>query len=123
MALGISGVVAETPVHISDEQSNRGTAMKKLLLPLAAAAVVAGLWAAPVASADEDTYIADLAHDGFTGPRDTALKFGYAVCADIQHQVPRATTVQAIYDNTGQSIGARDANYIYDAAAIHLCTG
>ena len=95
--------------------------MKKLLLPIATAALAVGLSAAPVAHADDQSYLGDLAHDGFTGSSGTALKMGYAVCTDRQHGVSRDTTVQAIYDNTGQSIGYKDANYIYDAAVIHLC--
>ena len=79
--------------------------MKKLLLPVAAAALAAGLCAGPVAHADENSYLTDLANDGFTGQTGVALKMGYAVCTDRQHSVPRDTTVQAIYD----------------AAVIHLC--
>ena len=75
----------------------------------------------PIAHADENSYLTDLANDGFTGQSSVALKMGYAVCTDIQHSVPRSTTVQAIYENTGQSVSVRDANYIYDAALIHLC--
>jgi hypothetical protein len=66
--------------------------MKKLLLPIAAAA----------AHADEQSYPADLANNGFTGSSGVAIKMGYAVCTDRNNGVPRATTVQAIYDNTGQ---------------------
>ena len=80
-----------------------------------------GLSTAPVAYADEQSYLADLGNDGFKGSSSVALKMGYAVCTDRRHGVPRATTVQAIYDNTGQSVGYKDANYIYDAAVIHLC--
>jgi hypothetical protein len=95
--------------------------MRKPLVAIAGAALAAGLWAAPVAHADEQSYVADLAHDGFTGPSNSAVQMGYAVCTDVQHGVPRSTTVQAIYQNTAQSVSVRDANYIYDAALIHLC--
>jgi hypothetical protein len=95
--------------------------MKRLVLPIAAAALAVGLSAAPSAHADEQSYLADLANDGFTGSSSVAVKMGYAVCTDRQHGVPRDTTVQAIYDNTSQSVSVRDANYIYDAAVIHLC--
>jgi hypothetical protein len=95
--------------------------VKKLLLPVVTAALAAGLCAVPVAHADENSYLTDLANDGFTGPSSGALKMGYAVCTDRQHSVARDTTVRAIYENTSQSVSVRDANYIYDAAVIHLC--
>jgi hypothetical protein len=56
----------------------------------------------PIAHADENSYLTDLANDGFTGQSSVALKMGYAVCTDIQHSVPRSTTVQAIYENTSK---------------------
>lgn len=104
-----------------EQQKQGNPTMKRLVLPIAAAALAVGLSAAPSARADEQSYLADLANDGFTGSSSVAVKMGYAVCTDRQHGVPRDTTVQAIYDNTSQSVSTRDANYIYDAAVIHLC--
>jgi Protein of unknown function (DUF732) len=94
--------------------------MKKLLV--AAVAVLGlGLATAAPAFADEESYLTDLANNDFTGPTDVALDMGYQICTDLQHGVPQATTVKAIYDNTGDSIEFADAQYIYEAAVIHLC--
>jgi len=37
------------------------------------------------------------------------------------HGVPQATTVQAIYENTADSVGPAEATFIYESAVIHLC--
>lgn len=95
--------------------------MKKLLLPLAGAVLAAGLATAAPASADETSYLQDLADNGFEGPTTVALSMGQEICTDIKHGVPQATTVQAIYDNTADSIGVDEATFIYEAAVIHLC--
>ena len=95
--------------------------MKKIL-PAAAAAVFAlGIGFAAPASADEDGYLTDLANHDFTGPSQEALTLGYQICTDIQHGVPQDTTVEAIYENTGESIGADEAKFIYESASIYLC--
>jgi Protein of unknown function (DUF732) len=94
--------------------------MKKLLV--AAVAVMGlGLATAAPAFADEGSYLTDLANNDFTGPTDIALDMGYQICTDVQHGVPQSTTIQAIYENTGDSIEMADAQYIYEAAVIHLC--
>ena len=95
--------------------------MKKLLLPIVAAACAVGLATAGSAHADEDSYLADLANNGFSGQTSAALNMGYEVCTDVKHGVAQADTVQAIYENTADSVTADDANYIYEAAVIHLC--
>lgn len=94
--------------------------MKKLLV--AAVAVLGlGLATAAPAFADEQSYLTDLANNDFTGPTDVALDMGYQICTDLQHGVPQNTTAKAIYENTGDSIEVADAQYIYEAAVIHLC--
>jgi hypothetical protein len=96
--------------------------MKKLLVPaVAAAALAVGLATAAPALADEDSYLTDLANNDFTGDVDVALQMGYEICTDVQHGVPQETTVQAIYENTADNVTVEDANYIYEAAVIHLC--
>ncbi|WP_059018699.1 DUF732 domain-containing protein [Mycobacterium sp. M26] len=95
--------------------------MKKLLLPLAAAALAAGLATAAPASADESSYLQDLANNGFDGPTSAALSMGYEICTDVKHGVPQDTTVEAIYNNTADSVGVDEATFIYEAAVIHLC--
>jgi Protein of unknown function (DUF732) len=94
--------------------------MKKLLIS-AAAILALGLATAAPAHADEDSYLTDLANNDFTGPADVALEMGYRICTDVQHGVPQDTTVQAIYENTADSVAMEDAQYIYEAAIIHLC--
>lgn len=95
--------------------------MKKLLVPVVAAALAVGLATASPALADEESYLTDLANNDFTGDVDVALQMGYEICTDVQHGVPQATTVKAIYENTADNVTADDANYIYEAAVIHLC--
>jgi uncharacterized protein DUF732 len=80
-----------------------------------------GLATAAPASADERSYLTDLANNDFTGPTNIALQMGYEICSDIDNGVPRTATVKAIYENTGDAIEVEDAQYIYDAAVIHLC--
>lgn len=95
--------------------------MKKMVLPIVAAAIAVGLASAGAAHADEDSYLSDLADNDFTGSTDIALKMGYTICTDVKHGVPEATTVAAIYENTADSVTEDDAVYIYEAAVIHLC--
>ena len=95
--------------------------MNKLLLPLAAAVLAAGLATAAPAAADESSYLQDLADNGFDGPTNVALGMGHEICTDVAHGVPEATTVQAIYENTADSVGKAEATFIYESAVIHLC--
>ena len=94
--------------------------MNKVLVSAVAALALALTTAAP-ASADEESYLTDLANNDFTGPTDVALQMGYEICNDVAHGVPQVTTVKAIYENTADNVTAEDANYIYEAAVIHLC--
>ena len=94
--------------------------MKKVFA-VATAALALGLATAVPAHADEETYLTDLANNDFTGDVDVALEMGYQICTDVQHGVPQDTTVQAIYENTAESVAIEDAQYIYEAAVIHLC--
>ena len=96
--------------------------MVKLIIPavMSAAAAVALTCASP-AHADEQAFLTDLANNNFTGPTDAALSMGYEICTDVSHAVPEATTVEAIYQNTGNDITYEDAQFIYDAAFIYLC--
>jgi hypothetical protein len=96
--------------------------MNKLLVPaIASLALTLGLATAAPALADEESYLTDLANNDFTGPSDVALQMGYEICKDVQHGVAQDTTVKAIYENTADNVTAEDANYIYEAAVIHLC--
>jgi hypothetical protein len=96
--------------------------MTKYWVPAVAVATLAvGLATAAPAFADEESYLTDLANNNFTGPADVALQMGYEICTDVQHGVPQGTTVKAIYQNTADNVTADDANYIYEAAVIHLC--
>jgi Protein of unknown function (DUF732) len=91
------------------------------LLVSGAAALALALAAAAPAHADEESFLTDLANNDFTGPTDVALEMGYQICTDVQHGVPQDTTVQAIFENTAESVALEDAQYIYEAAVIHLC--
>ena len=46
---------------------------------------------------------------------------GQEICTDVAHGVPETTTVQAIYENTADSVGPAEATFIYESAVIHLC--
>ncbi|SEH76126.1 Protein of unknown function [Mycolicibacterium rutilum] len=94
--------------------------MKKLFAAATAALALAIGTAVP-AHADEESYLTDLANNDFEGDVDVALEMGYQICTDVQHGVPQETTVQAIYENTGEGVAIADAQYIYEAAVIHLC--
>jgi Protein of unknown function (DUF732) len=94
--------------------------MNKILGTAIAAFALLLATAAP-ANADEESYLTDLANNDFTGPTDVALEMGYQICTDVQHGVPQDATVQAIYENTAESVAVEDAQYIYEAAVIHLC--
>ncbi|MDT5017332.1 MAG: hypothetical protein QOD39_3492 [Mycobacterium sp.] len=94
--------------------------MNKVLVT-AIAALALGLATAAPAQADEESYLTDLANNDFTGPSEVALQMGYEICTDLQHGVPQETTVKAIYENTADNVTAEDANYVYEAAVIHLC--
>jgi hypothetical protein len=94
--------------------------MKKLVVS-ALAALALGLAAAAPAYADEDSFLAELANDGFSGSADAAVQMGHQICEDVASGVPEATTVQAIYENTGDGVEQKDAQFVYDAAVAHLC--
>lgn len=91
------------------------------VLAAAAALLALGLATAVPAHADEDSYLTDLANNDFEGDVSVALEMGFQICTDVQHGVPQDTTVQAIYENTGDNVAMEDAQYIYEAAVIHLC--
>ena len=99
--------------------------MKKLLLPgvlaATAAAFAVGIATAGPALADEGSYYVDLSSASIDGDADFALQLGYAVCEDLSNGVPRQTTLDALYDNTGEDITYDDANVIYKAAIANLC--
>lgn len=92
------------------------------MLPVAAAALTIGLATAAPALADEQGYFEALTDYGYGDTsQDTALELGYSVCTDVQNGVPQATTLQAIYDTTGEDVNEDDAVFLYKAAIVHLC--
>jgi Protein of unknown function (DUF732) len=94
--------------------------MKRLLVSTLAALAL-GLAVAAPAYADENSFLAELANDGWNGPAAVAVNMGQQICTDIADGVPQATTVKAIYDNTGDGVDANAAQFFYDAANAHLC--
>jgi hypothetical protein len=100
--------------------------MKKALLPMAAVTVAAtfalGLASAGSAHADEDGFFVDLTEYGYGDTStDTALELGYSICQDVQDGVPQQTTLDAIYENTGDDVDVADAKFLYKAAILNLC--
>lgn len=96
--------------------------MKKLLLPVVGAAFAVGMLTAGPAHADETSFFTDLTDYGY-GDTSTsaALKLGYAICQDVADGVPQQTTLDAIYENTGDAVGTADAKFLYKAAIVNLC--
>jgi hypothetical protein len=100
--------------------------MKKLPLPavtgVIAAAFAVGLATAGPAHADETSFFTDLTNYGY-GDTSTsaALKLGYAICQDVSDGVPQQTTLDAIYENTGDAVDAADAKFLYKTAIVNLC--
>ncbi|MDT5176062.1 MAG: hypothetical protein QOJ95_260 [Mycobacterium sp.] len=96
--------------------------MNKLLLPAAAAAVAVGLATAGAAHADENGFFVDLTDYGYGDTStETALNLGYAICQDVHDGVPQQTTLDAIYENTGDAVDPADAKFLYKAAVLNLC--
>jgi hypothetical protein len=96
--------------------------MKRLLAPIAVAAFAVGLATAGPAHADEDGFFVDLTDYGYGDTStETALNLGYAICQDVKNGVPQQTTLDAIYENTGDAVDAADAKFLYKAAILNLC--
>lgn len=96
--------------------------MKKIFAGAAAAALCAvGLALSPVASADADSYIADLNQAGFTGPVDQALAVGYAVCDGVAAGWNQDELIAGVYANTGSTVDAGEAQFLVESAEIFLC--
>jgi Protein of unknown function (DUF732) len=94
--------------------------MKRLLIG-ALAALALGLAAAAPAYADEDSFLTELANDGWNGQAAVAVELGNHICSDIADDVPEATTLQTISDSTTDGVEPKDAKFFYDAASDHLC--
>ena len=98
------------------------TLMRKLLLPVIAAAFAAGLGLAAPASADETSYFTELTDYGYGDTsQEVALDLGYSICEDLANGVPQQVTLDAIYENTNENVDATDATFLYKAAILHLC--
>ncbi|MBJ7341332.1 DUF732 domain-containing protein [Mycolicibacterium sp.] len=96
--------------------------MKKLVLPTIAAAFALGLATAGSAHADENGFFVDLTKYGYGDTStETALNLGYSICEDVQNGVPQQTTLDAIYQNTGDAVDVADAKFLYKAAILNLC--
>ncbi len=94
--------------------------MKRLLVSTLAALAL-GLAVAPPAYADEDSFLTELANDGWNGPAAVAVSRGNQICSDIADGVPEATTLQTISDSTTDGVEPKDAKFFYEAANAHLC--
>jgi uncharacterized protein DUF732 len=96
--------------------------MKKIVLPMVAAAFAIGLATAGTAHADEDGFFVDLTDYGYGDTStETALELGYAICSDVKAGVPQQATLDAIYENTGDAVDVADAKFLYKAAVVNLC--
>jgi hypothetical protein len=93
----------------------------KRLLTAALAALALGLALAAPAYADEDSFLTELANDGWNGPANVAVQLGNHICGDVADGVPEATTLQTISDSTTDGVEPKDAKFFYEAAVGHLC--
>jgi hypothetical protein len=98
----------------------RKSTMKRLLVPTFAALAL-GLSVAAPAYADENSFLTELANDGWNGPAAVAVQLGNQICSDIADGVPEATTLQTISDSTTDGVEPKDAKFFYNAANTHLC--
>ena len=83
------------------------------------------LLSAPPANATVDGYLNDLSSSpwGFTGPIETWVGIGYAVCHRIEMGYDQTDLVNFVVRNTGQGVYAPQAAYVVEAAEVHLCGG
>lgn len=91
---------------------------------LTAAAMSAAAWCtAPLAHANESTYLS-LVHsrDDISAPDPVLLSVGYQSCADARARVPKDTTLQTI-DGQIHTPDRIAATFVYNAALINLCPG
>ena len=96
----------------------------RTLVALIAALLIA-LGTAPPAQATVDAYLNDLASSpwGFTGPIETWVTIGYAVCHRIEMGYNQTDLVNFVVRNTGDGVYAAQAAYVVEAAEVHLCGG
>ena len=94
----------------------------RTLVALIAALLIA-LGTAPPAQATVDGYLNDLASSpwGFTGPIETWVTIGYAVCHRIEMGYNQTDLVNFVVRNTGQGVYGPQAAYVVEAAEAHLC--
>ncbi len=99
--------------------------MKKIAVAVASALTVVGLSlsGAGIASADESDYINDLQQSGygFTGPIDTWITAGYAVCYAQGQGESNGNIAAELVANTGAGIYTEQANFIVESAEMFLC--
>lgn len=96
---------------------------KKACAAVAAAAAIA-VAGAPAANASVDSYIWDLEMSpyGFYGPKSTYIAIGYGVCHRIDAGFTQWRLTTWVVASTGIGIYTAQAQYIVEAAEIHLCT-
>ena len=88
---------------------------------IAACLSIAGVAGAGIAFAGEDSYLSDLANNGFTGPESDALDWGYSICADWNAGLDQETIVDNVYEGTHESIEYDDAQFMFESALMYLC--
>lgn len=94
--------------------------MKKIIAGLIAA-FASGMLASPPASADENSYLTDLANSGYTGSIQRWLNMGYTICSLEHRGMPTMAIASAIVASTGDNIYTPDALEIIAIANQHLC--
>lgn len=95
-----------------------------LLRNATAALVVAGLTLvgpAPAAQADEDSYLDELANEGFYGPIAHWLQMGYVVCAMTDAGATMGESAAFVYRNTDATVGRDVAMRVVELANVYLC--
>lgn len=76
---------------------------------------------APAARADEQSYLNQLANEGFTGPAGVWLHLGYTACEMAARGATQGYIFDWMYRNTGDTVTVPAAREAVILAEIYLC--
>ena len=99
----------------------------KIAAGILAAAILGGtgtavaLSEAPKAQADEQSYLNQLANEGFTGPTGVWLRLGYTACGMAANGATQGQIFDWMYHNTGDTVTVPAAREAVILAEIYLC--
>lgn len=76
---------------------------------------------APLAHADESSYLNALSAAGYYGPIQHWLNIGYTVCAMTDAGATIGQEATVVYRNTNDSVGWDSATRVVELANVYLC--